>query len=149
MPNQTIRLEIRGDGQAVNDYWENLAHISPEATDSELSVRIDDLVIRVIRTACAHSDIVVSIVPSDNKDSYPIEKNYCTVQWVELERRIESVGGHDMVVAVKSETPGGVLAIVWAEDTWIPITRYLEAGGWLDAKYLGTFHRITDGRYWG
>ena len=149
MHNQTILLGIKGESKATNDYWENLTHLSPQATDSELSVRIDDLVIRVVRTDCAHSDMIIGIVPGDNKNSYPVEKYCYTVQWVELERSVESVGGHDMVVAVGAEAPEGVLAILWAEDTWIPIIQYLEANGRWDTKYSDTFHRVAEGRYWG
>ena len=149
MPNQKILLRIEGDSKAVEDYWENLTHLSPEATSSELSVGIDDLEIRVVRVDCAHSDMVIGIFPSNNKNSYPTERHCYTVQWVELEQSIESFGGHDHVVLTGAKAPEGVLPILWAEDTWIPVIQYLEANGLWDAKYSDTFYRVAEGRYWG
>lgn len=149
MPNQTILLRIEGDSKAVEDYWENLTHLSPEATSSELSVGIDDLEIRVVRADRTHNNMVISIVPSDNKNSYPTERHCYTVQWVELEQSNESLGGCDHVVLAGSKAPEGVLPILWAEDTWIPIIQYLEASGLWDAKHSDTFDRVAEGRYWG
>lgn len=149
MPNQTILLRIEGDSKAVEDYWENLTHLSPEATSSELSIGIDDLEIRVVRADCAHSDMVIGIVPNDNKNSYPTERHCYTVQWVELEQSTESLGGRDHVVLVGAKAPEGVLPILWAEDTWIPVIQYLEANGLWDAKHSDTFDRVAEGRYWG
>lgn len=149
MPNQTILLRIEGDSKAVEDYWENLTHLSPEATSSELSVGIDDLEIRVVRADCAHSDMVIGIVPSDNKNSYRTERHCYTVQWVELEQSNESLGGRDHVVMVGAKAPEGVLPILWAEDTWIPVIQYLEASGLWDAKHSDTFDRVAEGKYWG
>ncbi len=149
MPNQTILLKIEGDSKAVEDYWENLAHLSPEATSSELCVGIDDLEIRVVRVDRAHSDIVIGIVPSDNENSHPTERHCYTVQWVELEQSNESLGGRDHVVLTGAKAPEGVLPILWAEDTWIPVVQYLEANGLWDAKHSDTFDRVVEGRYWG
>ena len=149
MTNTRIRLQIQGDDSAVEDYWDNLAHISSGSTESEVMLLIDDLVLKIIKVCSGEPDIVIKVIPSTNTEpSVPPTGQY-NVQWVELVRKVDMIGDSDLRVFVKAEAPEGITAMVWAEDTWNPVLDHLKERGLFDTAHLEAFHSITEGMYWG
>tara|TARA_B100001175_G_C19479774_1_gene626426 strand:+ start:752 stop:1201 length:450 start_codon:yes stop_codon:yes gene_type:complete len=149
MTDIRILLRILGDESAVEEYWENLSHISPNSSESEISVLIDDITVRVAKKACRESDVVVKVMPSDNTEESIAPSGQYNVQWVELERKVKIVGDSELNIAVKAEAPEGILALVWAEDTWIPVLEHLKERGLINPERLEAFYNVTEGMYWG
>jgi len=149
MTDIRILLNIIGDDSAVEEYWNNLSHISPSSSESEIAVLIDDITIRVAKKVCRECDIVVKIMPSDNTEGSIAPIGQYNVQWVELERKVEIVGDSELQVAVKAEAPEGIVSMVWAEDTWIPVLEYLKERGSVNHEHIEAFRKVTEGMYWG
>tara|TARA_B100000497_G_C7494180_1_gene302231 strand:+ start:191 stop:640 length:450 start_codon:yes stop_codon:yes gene_type:complete len=144
-----VAVNIIGEASVVEDYWQNLSHISSNSSDSEILFSIEDITFNVAKKNCQDSDITIRIMPNDNTEGVIVKPDQYNVQWVELVREVRMADESNLHVVVKADAPEGITSIVWSEDTWIPILDYLEKRELINTVGIDKFHSITEGMYWG